>query len=103
MELTKEYFDQVVLGLATKEDLKSFATKDDLRGLVTKDDLRETLKGFATKDDLASGLKQQTTELKAYVMESFEIQQVWMDERFKELIVPYDLRKRVAKLEAEPQ
>jgi hypothetical protein len=30
MELTKEHFDQIVKGLATKEDLKPLATKKDL-------------------------------------------------------------------------
>lgn len=57
MELTKEYFDQVVKGLARKDDLKSFATKEDLISFATKDDLKsfstkDDLKSFATKDDL---------------------------------------------------
>ncbi len=65
MELTKEYFDEIVGGLANKADLAA-----------------------------------QTADLKAYVMEAFEIQQVWIDERFKELIVPYDVCRRVARLEA---
>jgi hypothetical protein len=33
MELTKEYFDQTIAKMASKEDLKSFATKDDLKNL----------------------------------------------------------------------
>jgi hypothetical protein len=31
MELTKEYFDQTIKGLATKDDLKPLATKQDVR------------------------------------------------------------------------
>lgn len=39
MELTKEYFDQQLRNLATKDDLKGFATKDDLKTLATKKEL----------------------------------------------------------------
>jgi len=45
MELTKDYFDQQLRNLATKDDLKNFATKDDLKNLATKDDL-DNLKTF---------------------------------------------------------
>jgi len=43
MELTKEYFDQVVSGLATKKELAGLATKDQLAGLATKKDLETGL------------------------------------------------------------
>lgn len=32
-QLTQEHFDQVIKGLATKEDLKGFTTKQDLNDL----------------------------------------------------------------------
>jgi hypothetical protein len=64
MELTKEYFDEQLKSLATKNevnainqridalpthrDLEKFATKDDLKNFATKDDLLR----LATKDDL---------------------------------------------------
>ena len=44
MELTQEYFDQVIKGLVTKEDAKNFATKDDLTILATKADLKAQTK-----------------------------------------------------------
>lgn len=50
MELTQEYFDKKLAGLATKDDLKTFATKEDLKSFATKDDLRNQtaeLKTFA--------------------------------------------------------
>jgi septation ring formation regulator EzrA len=58
MELTKEHFDQVLKGLATKAELKGLATKQDLKKLATKDELKglatkQDLKGLATKDELA--------------------------------------------------
>ena len=36
MELTREYFEQVIKGVATKDDLANLATKDDLLELATK-------------------------------------------------------------------
>ena len=52
---------------------------------------------MATKDDL----KAQTVELKQYVAEAFETQQTWIEGRFDELIVKYDVRERVDKLEKD--
>jgi hypothetical protein len=52
---------------------------------------------MSTKDDLAA----QTRELKQYTHQSFEIQQDYLDERFNELIVKYDVRERVVKLEKD--
>ncbi len=90
MELTKEYFDQVVLGLATKDntatktdlekfatkaDLEVFAKKTDLEGFATKADLerfatKADLEGFATKTDLIEEIrpvKQQLASIEAKV------------------------------------
>ena len=77
---TVEYFDRTLdEKLDTKLDEKLDKKLDDkLRGFATKDDL----KNFATKDDL----KAQTAELKSYVKESFEVQQDYVDERFKEVM-----------------
>jgi len=36
MELTKEYFEQLVQTLATKKDLAALATKEDLDGLKSE-------------------------------------------------------------------
>lgn len=85
-QLTREYFEKGMSNFMDK--LEKFATKDDLVKLEEK---------MATKDDL----KSQTIELKQYVAESFETQQIWMDERFKEQIVNYDVRERVGRLEKE--
>jgi hypothetical protein len=46
-------------------------------------------------------LEVQTKELKEYTHQAFEIQQEYLDERFGELIVKYDVRDRVEKLEKE--
>ena len=90
MELTKEYFDQGLSNLLEKVTTleSNMATKEDLAALRLE---------MATKTDL----KLQTVELKQYVQESFETQQVWMGERFSELIVKYDVRERVGKLEKD--
>jgi hypothetical protein len=75
MELTKEYFDKGIENLG-----KRF---DDL----------------ATKDDLNS----QTTELHSYVQEAFEVQQTYMEERFKEIKDMLDVRNemRLLRLDVE--
>jgi hypothetical protein len=63
MELTQEHFDKGVGNLQEKiADIKA---------------------EMATKSDL----KLQTVELKEYVHQAFETQQVWMEQRFGELIV----------------
>jgi hypothetical protein len=77
MELTQEHFDE---GLGNV--LEKMATKDDIKAVRTD-------------------LKAQTVELKQYTTDAFATQQVWMDERFKELIIIYDVRDRVEKLEKE--
>ncbi len=67
MELTQEYFDKGIGNLMAK--------------MATKDALAKLEANMATKNDLAA----QTVELKQYTNDAFEAQQVWMDERFKEL------------------
>ena len=81
MELTKEYFDKGLSNLLEKIE--------DIEGKMV------------TKEDLKVQLDSQTRELKHYTHEAFETQQVWMDERFNELIVKYDVRERVSKLEKD--
>ena len=61
MELTKEYFDQQLRNLATKDDLKNFATKDDLENLkqfvhtnmVTKQELDDLQEELPTRADFS--------------------------------------------------
>jgi hypothetical protein len=118
MELTKEYFDKgiakVLDVVVTKEEFKStiselerkMATKEDLKALerrVVSIDLKvgaiESV--MVTKADLKEALNGQTAELKDYTHQAFEAQQIWMENRFDELIVKYDVRERVDKLEKE--
>jgi hypothetical protein len=87
MELTQEYFDKGIADIMEK-----MATKEDLAKL--KFDLESKM---PTKDDL----KAQTVELKQYTTQAFETQQVWMEQRFDELIVKYNVRERVGKLEKD--
>lgn len=63
MELTQKYFDKGLNNILEK-----------MADIEAK---------MATKEDL----KVQTAELKQYTNDAFETQQVWMEERFKELIV----------------
>ena len=77
-ELTKEYFDQIVKGLPTKEDLKGFATKGDLRAFATKDDL----KTLASKRDL----EEQTDAIGRMISVAFQThQEKYLEERFERL------------------
>ena len=77
MELTREYFDKGLANLMEK-----MATKDDLAKLKSELEAK-----MVTKDDLKLQLVAQTKELKQYTTDAFEVQQEWMDERFKELII----------------
>jgi len=91
MQLTQEYFDKGIANI-----LELMATKKDLnQGLGSLE--TKLLAKMATKDDLRA----QTVELKQYTHEAFETQQRWADRRFDELIVKYDVRERVIKLEKD--
>lgn len=94
MQLTQEYFDKALENLmgkmATQESLSQLENK-----MATKDDLAKLETKLTVKLDL------QTKELKQYTNEAFETQQEWMDERFNEQIVKYDVRERVTKLEKD--
>lgn len=62
----------------------------------------ETLKAdMVTKADLTGALEAQTTELKAYIHESFETQQNYIDERFHELSDSMEVKEEVAKLKQD--
>ncbi len=79
MELTQEYFEQYL-----QSQFNDFEKKMDQK-LDQKLD-----------EKLDQKLGEQTKELKAYVHESFEVQQVYIDERFEELagsLRLYRLRK----------
>lgn len=94
MELTKEYFDKALENL-----MGTIATQENVARLENKmgTDTALIRLEMATKADLAA----QTKELKQYTTDAFEIQQDWMDERFKEAIVKFDVRDRVEKLEKQ--
>src|SRR3989338_1973267 len=58
-ELTKEYFDEVVKGLATVDMVKGLATVEMVKGLATVEMVKglatvEMVKGLATKDDITA-------------------------------------------------
>lgn len=107
-ELTREHFEEVVKGLATKADLGGLATKEELNGLATK----QGLKSLATKEDLKSlaakeeikGLatKPDLHELKAEFRHQgikFEALEKRVD-TVLELLTPYSkTRKSIRKLE----
>ncbi len=71
MELTQEYFDKGLINLLEKA---------------------------ATKQDLQTQLEAQTEELKSYTHDAFEIQQQYMEERFKEIIALLDVRERFGRV-----
>ena len=77
--------------------------------LVTKEYLDQSLEKLIERFDtrldekldekLDSKLAEQTRELKAYVHESFEAQQIWIDERFAELLDNHHLQHQVQKIQ----
>lgn len=79
MNLTKEYFDKALKGLATKDDLKKFATNDDLDERFEK----QTRILMAYTDG-------QVGKLAAMVADGFE--------EVKELL---DVRERMTQLEKD--
>lgn len=94
MQLTQEYFDKGIANI-----LEKMITKDDLAKLELRVGGIEDK--MVTKDELKIQLERQTTELKQYTNDAFETQQTWMDHRFDELIVKYDVRERVNVLEKD--
>jgi len=88
MELTQEYFDKVMSAMF-----------EQLTGV--KADVTQLKSDMATRVATKNDLKAQTQELKDYVHQAFEAQQSWIDNRFDELIVKYDVRDRVLVLEKD--
>jgi hypothetical protein len=87
MELTKEYLDQVVAGLATKADLGGLATKADLDGMARKADFD----GMATKADLSElATRQDVRDLRAE-----------MNLKFDAVLELLDVRDRVDELQRQ--
>lgn len=62
MELTKEYFDEQLKKLASKDDLLRFATKDDLLELATKTDLNSARDDIAEVKELVKRIDRRTDE-----------------------------------------
>jgi len=48
--------EQILPGLATKEDLKALATKEELKALATKEELRAAIALLATKEELRAAI-----------------------------------------------
>jgi predicted nucleic acid-binding Zn-ribbon protein len=65
MNLTKEHFDQMIEGLATKKDLALFATAEELLSVSAKiDQLQDTLDAQGTTlDSLAKQTKDWNVEV----------------------------------------
>jgi polyhydroxyalkanoate synthesis regulator phasin len=114
MELSQEYFDQVIKSLATKgdvlniqddiasinqridtlpthSDLTQFATKQDLERFATKDDLLE----LATRTEMRS-LKADVAEIKEIVQRNFKTAEEDIIAVIKDVEI---IKNRVTKLE----
>lgn len=91
MELTKEYFDQQLKQLVTKEDAKNFLSKEDAQLFVIKDDLLE----IATKNDLGA-VRSDITELKKLVQAIDERDDQDTRAALRDIV---DLNRRVSALE----
>jgi hypothetical protein len=65
MDLTKEHFDQMIEGLATKKDLVLFATAEELSSVSEKiDHLQNTMNGQGTTlDSLVKQTKDWNVEM----------------------------------------
>jgi hypothetical protein len=101
MELTKEYFDQVVGTLATKEAINGLVTKEDLT--ATKQGLRGEIK--ASEQRVIKRIGEAQEELARIVAETIAIP---FTQRFDELEAKLDyserirlIEQRLAKLEDE--
>jgi hypothetical protein len=94
MEITKAYLDkQFKLQFTMLRDFIS----NEVSKLVTKDELRIELNNLRVEID--SKLAIQSEELKQYTNDAFETHRVWVRENFKDWIKPYDLRRKVARLQ----
>lgn len=90
MNLTKEYFDKALKGLATKADLKKFATKDELNERFEKQ--TQVLIAFADA---------QTDALARIIKETIDEP---MQQRFDALEKSLESdRKRIATVETKVQ
>ena len=68
---------------------------------LTQEHFDKQLENLQT--NITGKIDRQTVELKQYVHESFETQQVYIEERFKEVLDTIDVRERVEKHEVELQ
>lgn len=109
MDLTKEYLDEKLSGLATKEDLKGFATKEDLieavKPLAIKDELSElarmTADGFAeaAKQRSVEAIWRELTDVRKIIDKMFEQIDKNIEMRLLHEEELLELRTRVEKLE----
>jgi hypothetical protein len=94
MELTQEYFDQKLSGLATKDDLKGFATKDDLKSFATKDDIIAAVAPLATKQDVSDSVDTLARIIATTIAEP-------MQKHFDELQSDLDVKTEVQELKRD--
>jgi len=86
MQLTKEHFEQVIAGLATKSDLGGLVTQESFEQTLT-----EKLAPLATKQDVREGVE----ELARITSAGFSHAEV----RFDEIEGRLDVRERVSRVE----
>jgi hypothetical protein len=76
-QLTKEFFEEQLKGLATKKDLEQ---------LVTKTDLDERLKNLATKDNVQNAVEEGVESVARIINEAFqEHQNNFLQDQFDRL------------------
>lgn len=86
-ELTTEYLDKKLEGLATKDDLKGFATKQDLTDAITA-----AVKPLATKQDVTDAVEELARIIATTIAEP-------MQQKFEHLEETLELRLKVKSLE----
>ncbi len=90
MELTKEYFDQIVGNLPTKKGIEELEKSLDQR--LTK---------LATKDDLKNAISASEKKIIARIDEAQEELAIMTKNGFDDILARPDFKERVQKLEKE--
>jgi hypothetical protein len=86
MDLTKEHFEQVIAGLATKNDLASLVTQESFEHTLTK-----KLSPLATKQDVREGVEELARLTGAGFLRT--------EERFNELEMRLDVTEQLQAFE----
>lgn len=69
MDLSREYFDEKLAGLLTREDAQRFATKQDFESLTSKSDLADLKEGVLALHSEMLTVKTDLAEVKATLTE----------------------------------